>query len=427
MFEPVLLKDINTPDSHRIDVYTRWGGYQALPVALKMLPDQLIQMVKESGLRGRGGAGFSTGLKWSFIPKDPTIPKFLCCNADEGEPGTFKDRVILENLPHLLLEGMVITSYAIGASNAYIYIRGEFSLGARRLETAIEEAYGRGYLGKNILGSGFSLDIYVHRGAGAYICGEETALLESIEGYRGQPRIKPPFPALAGLYKKPTVINNVETLACIPVIVNKGPKWFSSIGPEKSPGPKIFGVSGHVNKPGVYELPMGTPLREIIYNHAGGIKGGKKLKAVIPGGVSAPMLTEKDLDTPMDFDTLAAKGSMLGSGAVIVMDETTCMVKVAYIINRFFSHESCGKCTPCREGTHWMTKVLKRIEDGEGRVGDVELLESLCNNIFGRTFCPLGDGAVMALRGVMKNFRNEFEYHEKNKGCKGSRIQGFEG
>lgn len=417
MFEPVLLKNIHTPDSHRIETYLKNGGYQALPQALRMLPDQLIQAVKESGLRGRGGAGFSTGLKWGFIPKDPTIPKFLCCNADEGEPGTFKDRVIIEKKPHQLLEGIVITSYAIGASNAYIYIRGEFSLGAKILESAIEEAYAKGYLGKDILGSGFSLDIYVHRGAGAYICGEETALLESIEGYRGQPRIKPPFPALAGLYKRPTVINNVETLACIPVIINKGPKWFASIGPEKGPGPKIFCVSGHVNRPGVYELPMGIPLREIIYNHAGGIKGGKRIKAVIPGGVSAPMLTEKDLDTPMDFDSLAAKGSMLGSGAVIVMDETTCMVKVAYIITRFFSHESCGKCTPCREGTHWMTKVLRRLENGGGRVGDVELLEGLCNNIFGRTFCPLGDGAVMALRGVMKHFRDEFEYHVKNKRC----------
>jgi len=417
MFEPVLLKDIDTPDSHMIDVYLKNGGYQALPRALRMLPDQLIQMVKESGLRGRGGAGFSTGLKWGFIPKDPTIPKFLCCNADEGEPGTFKDRVIIEKKPHQLLEGMVITSYAIGASSAYIYIRGEFSLGAKRLEAAIEEAYAKGYLGKNILGSDFSLDIYVHRGAGAYICGEETALLESIEGYKGQPRIKPPFPALAGLYKRPTVINNVETMACIPIIVNKGPGWFAGIGPEKSPGPKIFCVSGHVNRPGVYELPMGTPLREIIYNHAGGIKEGKRIKAVIPGGVSAPMLTEKDLDTPMDFDSLAAKGSMLGSGAVIVMDETTCMVKVAYIITRFFSHESCGKCTPCREGTHWVTKILKRLEHGEGREGDVELLEDLCNNIFGRTFCPLGDGAVMALRGVMKNFRDEFVYHVENKRC----------
>ncbi len=417
MFEKVLTKNINTPESHLIDTYINNGGYRALPEAIKLSGDVLIQRIKDSGLRGRGGAGFPTGLKWSFIPKDPTIQKYLCCNADEGEPGTFKDREIIEKDPHLLLEGMIINSYAIGASKAYIYIRGEFEFGARRLETAIEEAYAKGYLGRNILGTDFNLDIFVHRGFGAYICGEETALLESIEGYRGQPRIKPPFPALKGLYKKPTVINNVETLSCIPAIVTKGPKWFASIGPKKSPGPKLFCISGHINKPGVYELPMGTTIRELIYEHAGGIKDDRRFKAVIPGGVTAPMLIENDLDTPMDFDSLAAKGSMLGSGAVIVMDDTTCMVKVAYIINKFFSHESCGKCTPCREGTSWMTKVLHRIEYGEGRKDDLELLDSLCTNIFGRTFCPLGDGAVMALRGVVKNFRDEFEYHLNSKEC----------
>lgn len=417
MFEPILLKNINTPDSHRIDVYLKNGGYQALSGALKMQSDALIQMVKDSGLRGRGGAGFSTGLKWSFITKDPTIPKYLCCNADEGEPGTFKDRVIIEKDPHELIEGMIITCYAIGAAAAYIYIRGEFAFGANILEQAIAEAYKKGHLGKNILGSNFSCDLYVHKGAGAYICGEETALLESIEGRRGQPRIKPPFPAQVGLFGKPTVINNVETLACIPHIVNKGPKWFASIGPEKSPGPKIFGVSGHVKKPGLYELPMGTTAREVIYTHAGGISNNRKLKAFIPGGVSAPMLVEKDLDTPMDFDSLAAKGTMLGSAAVMVMDETTCIVKVAMRTMEFFRHESCGKCTPCREGTDWTYKVLHRIEHGKAQEGDVELLESLCTNIFGRTFCPLGDGAVMALRGALKNFRDEFEFHVKNKRC----------
>ncbi len=417
MFEEILIKNIKVPESHRIVSYLRNGGYTALPEALKHSGETIIQMVKDSGLRGRGGAGFPTGLKWSFIPKDPTLQKYLCCNADEGEPGTFKDREIIEKDPHLLLEGMTIASYAIGASKAYIYIRGEFEFGAGRLEGAIQEAYDKGFLGKKILGSGFDLDIYVHRGYGAYICGEETALLESIEGYRGQPRIKPPFPALKGLYKKPTVINNVETLSCVPAIISKGPGWFSKIGPEKSPGPKLFCISGHVNRPGVYELPMGTPLRDIIYDHAGGIRGGRKVKAVIPGGVSAPMLTVKDIDIAMDFDSLAAKGSMLGSGAVVVMDDTTCIVKIAYIVNKFFSHESCGKCTPCREGTTWLTKVLKRLEYGEGREGDLELLDSLCGNIFGRTFCPLGDGAVMALRGAMKNFRDEFEYHAKNKTC----------
>ena len=415
--EKILLKNINNPDAYKIENYIKGGGYKALEAALKLKPDNIIQMVKDSGLRGRGGAGFSTGLKWSFIPKDPTIKKYLCCNADEGEPGTFKDRGIMDWDPHLLIEGMLISSYAFGASASYVYIRGEFVFGAKRIQAAIDEAYAKGLLGKNIMGSGFNHDMYVHRGFGAYICGEETALLESIEGLRAQPRKKPPFPALAGLYGKPTVINNVETLSCIPAIIERGPKWFSSIGTEKSPGPKIFGVSGHVKKPGLYELPMGTTIRDLIYNHCGGMLTNRPLKAVIPGGVSAPMFTAKDLDTPLDFDSVAAKGSMLGSGAVIVMDESTCIVKMAHIINRFFSHESCGKCTPCRDGSPWVTNILGRLENGDGRAGDVELLESLCTNIFGRTFCPLADGAVMALRGAMKNFREEFLYHEKNKRC----------
>jgi len=416
--EKVLLKNLGKPGSHTIANYLASGGYKAFSEALKMKPDNIIQMVKDSGLRGRGGAGFSTGLKWSFIPKDPTIQKYLCCNADEGEPGTFKDRGIIDHDPHLLIEGMAISCYAIGATKSYIYIRGEFVFGATRLQEAIDEAYAKGYLGKNILGSGFDLDMYVHRGFGAYICGEETALLESIEGYRAQPRKKPPFPALAGLYGKPTVINNVETLSCIPAIVEKGPEWFSKMGPAKSPGPKIYCVSGHVRKPGLYELPMGTTAREIIYNHCGGmLKENRPLKAFIPGGVSAPMLMPSDLDTPLDFDSLAAKGTMLGSGAVVVMDTSTCMVKTALIINRFFSHESCGKCTPCRDGTPWLTKVLKRIENGEGVPGDLDLLDGICDNIFGRTFCPLGDGAVMALRGALKNFREEFKYHIDHKRC----------
>jgi NADH-quinone oxidoreductase subunit F len=419
--EKVLLKNLGKAGSHQIDNYIAGGGYKAFATALKMKPDNIIQMVKDSGLRGRGGAGFSTGLKWSFIPKDPTMQKYLACNADEGEPGTFKDRGIIDHDPHLLIEGMAISSYAIGASKSYIYIRGEFVFGADRLQQAIDEAYAKGFLGKNIQGSGFDHDMYVHRGFGAYICGEETALLESIEGYRAQPRKKPPFPALAGLYGKPTVINNVETLSCIPAIVEKGPEWFAKLGPEKSPGPKIYGVSGHVKKPGLYELPMGTTAKELIYGHCGGmLRDGKPLKAFIPGGVSAPMLTPKDIDTPLDFDSLAAKGSMLGSGAVIVMDSSTCIVKMAYIINRFFSHESCGKCTPCRDGTPWLTKVLRRIEHGEGRPGDMDLLDGICSNIFGRTFCPLGDGAVMALRGAMKNFREEFQYHIDHKRCMAS-------
>ena len=415
--EKILLKNIDKPDSHRLDNYLKNGGYAGIKAALKLKPDSIIQIMKDSGLKGRGGAGFSTGLKWSFIPKDPTLPKYLLCNADESEPGTFKDRVIIENNPHLLLEGIMIASYAIGAAVGYIYIRGEYEFGAKRLEKAIEEAYARGYLGQNIFGSDYSLDLYVHRGAGAYICGEETALLESIEGFRGQPRIRPPFPAVAGLYHKPTVINNVETLACIPPILDRGPEWFASIGPEKSPGPKLFAVSGHVKKPGVYELPMGLTIRELIFNHCGGMRADKPIKAVIPGGASAPMLSAKDLDTPLDFESLAAKGTMLGSAGVVVMDESTCMVKTAYVINRFFSHESCGKCTPCRDGTPWMTQILRRIENGEGREGDVELLESLCTGVFGRCFCALGDAAVMALRGALQNFREEFLYHITDKKC----------
>jgi NADH-quinone oxidoreductase subunit F len=415
--EKILLKNQGKVDSHKISTYMAGGGYEPLKKAFKITPDEIIQLVKDSGLRGRGGAGFPTGLKWSFIPKDPTVEKYLTCNADEGEPGTFKDRFFLEDDPHMLIEGMIISSYAFGAGTAYVYIRGEFVKCIKRVEAAIAEAYDKGFLGKDILGSGFSLDMYVHSGFGAYICGEETALLESLEGLRGQPRKKPPFPALAGLYAKPTVINNVETLACIPHLIEKGAEWFSSIGPEKSPGTKVFCVSGHVEKPGLYELPMGTPLREIIYDNCGGIKDNKELKAIIPGGVSAPLLLPEDLDIPMDFDSLAARGSMLGSGAVIVMDETTCMVKTAYITNRFFSHESCGKCTPCREGTDWLTKVLHRIEHGDGRADDIKIIEDACEGIFGRTFCPLGDGAVMALRGVLNNFREEFEYHIEHKKC----------
>ncbi len=418
MFEKVLLKNTDKPDSHTIESYIASGGYRALEKVLKEYqPDEVIQLVKDSGLRGRGGAGFPTGLKWGFVPKDPTIPKYLCCNADEGEPGTFKDREIIEKAPHELIEGMAIASYAIGCNRAFIYIRGEFAFGARRLEEAIDEGYRKGFLGKGILGSDFELDIYVHRGAGAYICGEETALIESLEGDRGQPRFKPPFPAIKGLYMKPTVVNNVETLSCIPHIVLRGADWFKSIGPEKSPGPKLFCVSGHVKKPGVYELPMGVALRYIIEECCGGTNTGRKIKAVIPGGVSAPMLPESEIDIDMDFDTLAAAGSMLGSGGVIVMDESTCMVKVAKRIIDFFHHESCGKCTPCREGLEWISKVLARLEGGDGRRGDVELLEDLCNNIFGKTFCPLGDGAVMALRGAIKHFKDEFFYHISKGRC----------
>ncbi|RJQ80062.1 MAG: NADH oxidoreductase (quinone) subunit F [Desulfobacteraceae bacterium] len=415
--ERILLKNIDAADAGKVATYLRNGGYKGLDAAFKMRPEEIVQIMKDSGLRGRGGAGFSTGLKWSFIPSDPSLPKYLLCNADESEPGTFKDRLIIEKAPHLLLEGMMIACYAIGAATGYIYIRGEYEYGARILEDAIAEASSAGYLGRNIRGSGFSLRIYIHRGAGAYICGEETALLESIQGLRGQPRLRPPFPAIAGVYYKPSVINNVETLACVPSILERGPRWFAGIGPRKSPGPKLYAVSGHVKKPGVYELPMEVTLNELIFEHCGGMRGDKAVKAVIPGGASAPMLAGEDLDSPMDFESLAQRGSMLGSAGVVVMEEGTCMVKTAYIINRFFSHESCGKCTPCRDGTPWMTQILKRIEDGKGRPGDVELLESLCTGIFGRCFCALGEAAVMALRGALKYFKEEFYDHIAQKKC----------
>lgn len=417
MAEKILTKNADDPNQYKIEVALQKGAYESLKKALSMTPDEIIDEMKASGVRGRGGAGFPTGLKWSFIPKASDRPKYVCCNADEGEPGTFKDRVIIDNDPHLLLEGIAISGYAIGAIAGYIYIRGEFAFGARRLESAIAEAYEKGMLGKNIFGKGFDFDIYVHRGAGAYICGEETALIDSIEGKRGMPRIKPPFPAIEGLYAGPTIVNNVETLSAVPHIVMNGGKSFGSIGPEKSPGMKIFTISGHVEKPGPYELPMGTTLREIIYEHAGGIKEGRELKAVIPGGASTPVLTPDEIDVNMDFDSVAAIGSMMGSGAIIVMDETACIVKSILRLAKFFAHESCGKCTPCREGCTWMVDILKDIEEGKGREGDIDLLMSVSDNIFGKTFCPLGDGASMMVQGAVKKFREEFEYHIKNKKC----------
>ncbi|MGB9521308.1 MAG: NADH-quinone oxidoreductase subunit NuoF, partial [Anaerolineales bacterium] len=342
MFEPVLTRNIHRPDSEKIITYLANGGYEAVRLALTKSPQELIDMVKKSGLRGRGGAGFPAGLKWSFMPKDANIPKIVAVNTDEGEPGTFKDREIVERDPHQVIEGVIIASYAVGANRAYVYIRGEFFLGVKRWIKAIADAYEHGFLGKNILGSGFDLDMSVHRGAGAYICGEETAMLESLEGKPGNPRLKPPFPAQKGLFGLPTLVHNIETLACIPHIVLRGPEWFASIGTEESKGPKIFSVSGHVKKPGNYELPLGTTIREIIYEHAGGIRDGHKLKGVIPGGASTPILTEEYLDTPMGFETLPRAGSQLGTGAMIVMDETTCMVEVARRLTKFFTHESCG-------------------------------------------------------------------------------------
>ncbi len=416
--EKVLLKNADTPDSHGLGAYEASGGYQALATVLRdYSPGELIELVKDSRLKGRGGAGFATGVKWGFVPKNPACKKYLCCNADEGEPGTFKDRAIMEKDPHQMIEGMILSAYAIGAETAYIYIRGEYTLSTQRLEAALEEAYDKGYLGRRILGSDLSLDIYVHRGAGAYICGEETALIESLEGRRGQPRLKPPFPAIEGLYASPTVVNNVETLACVPHIVTRGAEWFRGIGSEKSPGPKLYCLSGHVSKPGLYELPMGIPLRRLVEEHAGGARPGRKIKAVIPCGVSAPMIPESGLDVCMDFDSLAAAHTMLGSAGVIVIDDNDCIVRVVTRIIEFFAHESCGKCNPCREGLSWAVKILRRLENGEGEEGDLEQLEFLCGGIFGNTFCALGDGAAWGLRGALQHFRDEFVRHVEKKEC----------
>lgn len=418
MFEPVLLRTVDVPNGHLLSSYETGGGYQALVKVLReYTPDEVVDLVKRSNLRGRGGAGFPTGMKWSFVPKRTDKPRYLCCNADEGEPGTFKDRILMERDPHQLIEGLAVSAYAIGAKTAYVYIRGEYVTAIRRLEQAITEAHAKGYLGTSVLGSDFNFAVHIHCGAGAYICGEETAMLESLEGKRAQPRLKPPFPAVAGLYASPTVINNVETLACVPHIVMRGPDWFRGIGPDKSPGPKLYCLSGQVRKPGLYELPMGIPLRELVENHAGGPLPGRRIKAVIPGGVSAPVIPEHGLEVGMDFDSLAAAGSMLGSAGVVVIDDATCMVKVATRIIEFFHHESCGKCTPCREGLNWVVKVLRRIEAGEGTPGDLEQLEMLCKGIFGNTFCALGDGAAMGLRAALAHFRDEFVAHIEERRC----------
>ena len=413
-FEPVLTRNMNVPNSAKIDVYVERGGYAALKKAFAMPRDELIQEIRDSGLRGRGGAGFPAGLKWGFMPPGDGT-KYLCINADEGEPGTFKDRLLIEHDPHSVIEGAIIAAYAVNAHEAFVYIRGEFSRGAKSWQTAIGEAYDRGCLGKNILGSGFDLDMSVHRGAGAYICGEETALINSLEGQRGEPRIKPPYPAQIGLWGKPTLVHNVETLANIAPIVDRGAAWFRSIGTERSTGSKLFCVSGHVAKRGNYELPLGTPLREIIYEHAGGMRGDKALKAVIPGGSSTPVLTPADVDVPMDFEAVAEAGSALGTGAVIVMEDGTDMVDVARRLMHFYVHESCGKCTPCRVGTRNLTNILDRIVAGQGQAGDIEMLEEICQNMVGNTFCPMGEAAVSPVLSTLKHFRHEYEYYLENK------------
>jgi NADH-quinone oxidoreductase subunit F len=414
----ILTKSIDLPDSWTLQSTHAQEGFEAVIKAIKEYqPDELIELVKKSGLRGRGGAGFPTGMKWSFVPKNLPKPTYLVCNADESEPGTFKDRLLIERTPHQILAGVVIACHALHVRTAFIYIRGEMTLGARRLQEAIDEAYAAGCLGKNLLGTGMDLDIILFVGAGAYICGEETALLESLEGKRGQPRLKPPFPATVGLYGCPTVINNVETLCNLPHIVAHGAEWYTSMGTERSPGPRLFSVSGHVNRRGVYELPMGVPLRELIFEHAGGIRHGHRFKAVIPGGSSVPVLGEQHLDVRMDFESLQQAGSLLGSAGVIVMDETTCMVAAALNLLHFYWHESCGKCTPCREGTGWFVKTLHRIEDGHGRLEDIDLLLDVSDNIKGKTFCPFGDAAVTPVESMIKLFRDDFEQHIVQRRC----------
>ncbi|MBI4822857.1 MAG: NADH-quinone oxidoreductase subunit NuoF [Nitrospirae bacterium] len=412
-----LLKNIENPNSSDISEYEKAGGYQSLKKAISMEPPSLIDEIKRSGLRGRGGAGFPTGMKWAFANADPKFPKYLICNADEGEPGTFKDRPILERNPHLLIEGMAISGHALRAEYGYIYLRGEYPHAKDVLNKAIRQAYEKGYLGDNISGKGVRFHLTVHQGAGAYICGEETALIESLEGKRGQPRIKPPFPVNVGAFSLPTVVNNVETLSNVPYIIEIGAEAYSKIGSPDCPGPKLYCVSGHVEKPGVYELPMGTALKEIIYTHCGGIREGKKLKAVIPGGISTPVLPLEGIDCPMDFVSMPKHGSMLGSGAVIVFDETTCLVKVCLRAMRFFEHESCGKCTPCREGTGWLRAILERIENGNGIKEDIELLLDIAGNIAGKTFCPLGDGAASVVTSFIKHFKAEFQGHIEKRAC----------
>lgn len=412
----VIFEKLDIKGIRELKTYRKNEGYSGLEKALKeFTPAELIEYVKSSGLRGRGGAGFPTGLKWSFVPNNTGKPKYLCVNCDESEPGTCKDRDMVTYLPHQLLEGIAICCYAVGIERAFIYIRGEMLEGYEFLEAAVEEAVKANLLGDNILGTGFNCDVVVHRGAGAYICGEESALLSSLEGERGFPRLKPPFPAVEGLYACPTVINNVETLSTLPAIMRKGADWYSSLGTDKSKGTRVLCLSGHVNKPGNYELELGTSMRELIEVHGEGVWGGK-LKAIIPGGASAPMLTGEHLDIALDFEAIAAAGSMAGSGAVIVINDKTCIVRTCLNLDQFFEEESCGKCTPCREGTKWLVDILTRLVNGHGRPEDVDLLKSVCDNILGKTFCPLGDSATSCILSAFKYFPEEFE-HYANHGC----------
>ncbi|HXV80464.1 MAG TPA: NADH-quinone oxidoreductase subunit NuoF [Candidatus Binatia bacterium] len=417
--EKVLLRNIEVPDSHALAVYRSLGGYRAWEkVVQSMKPEQVIEEVKASGLRGRGGAGFPTGMKWSFVPKDSPKPKYLVCNADESEPGTFKDRLLMEKDPHATIEGTLIAAYAIQSHTAFIYIRGELAFAAGVLERAVDEVIQAGYIGKNIFGSGYDLDVIVHRGAGAYICGEETALLSSLEGGRGWPKVKPPFPATHGLFGCPTVVNNVETLAALPWIIEQGAAAYAAMGTDKSKGTKLFSISGHISKPGVYELEMGYPFMKFLQEDCGGVPGGRKLKGVIPGGGSMPVLRPDELEkVNLDYESVQAAGSLLGSGGVIVMDETTCMVRAAWNLARFFAHESCGQCSPCREGCHWMEKIFRRIERGEGQKEDLEVILNVSGNIMGNTICPFGDAAAMPAAAFIKKYREEFEEHIAQKRC----------
>ncbi len=419
MTNEVCFRTLHLDKPWTLESYRSVGGYE---VVKKILTEQtpvndLIEELKLSALRGRGGAGFPTGLKWSFMPRNAEGQKYIVCNSDEGEPGTCKDRDILRYNPHQLIEGMIIAGYCIGASKGYNYIRGEFAEPIKRFEGALEEAYAEGLLGKNLFGSGFDFDLNAHYGGGAYVCGEETALLESIEGKKGQPRFKPPFPAGFGLYGRPTTINNTETLSSVPVILAKGGQWFLDMGKPNNGGTKLFCVSGHVNKPGNYEVPMGMPFAELL-EMAGGVRNGHKLKAVIPGGSSTPVLpAEIIMQTDMDYDSISKAGSMLGAGSVIVMDETTCMVKVLARLSHFYAEESCGQCTPCREGTGWLAKVMHRIEHGQGRQEDLDLLDDVAGRIRGRTICALGDAAAMPVQGFLKHSRDEFQYHIDHGKC----------
>ena len=413
---PVLSANWDQADSFTIDGYKRSGGYTAVAKALAMNPDEVIQLVKDSGLRGRGGAGFPTGSKWGFIPQGYNKDHYFVVNADESEPGTCKDTPLMMANPHVLIEGVIIGSYAIRANYAFIYIRGEVTHVVRRVQQAIEDAYKAGLLGKNILRKGFDLELVLHVGAGAYICGEETALLDSLEGFRGQPRLRPPFPAIAGLYAKPTVVNNVESVASVPAIVNQGVAWFTSMGTEKSKGFTLYSLSGHVNNPGQFEAPLGITLRQLL-EISGGVRKGHKLKFWTPGGSSTPIFTDAHLDVPLDYEGVAAAGSMLGTKALQIFDETTCIVRAVLRWTEFYKHESCGKCTPCREGTWWLVQVLKDLEAGKGSEADLDKLLDLCDNIMGRSFCALADGAASPIISSLKYFRQEYLDHLSAGAC----------